>query len=100
MARLHETQLRGRFDQPRDPPAQREFPGAQFLGESRLRLRQVNLAEATNGVVDVLGRVADGTRDLAEDALHLVALLHLQFAPPVGEVNDHERFDVDRLAGG
>ena len=59
--------------------------------------REVDVGEHLDGVLQLVRVVADLARELGQDARDLVALVALELAQPVGQLDDRERLDEQRL---
>ena len=67
--------------------------------QAALRDGQIDLREALDRVDEVVARIADRSRELADDALDLAPFLNLQFAPAVAEFDHGEWLYINRRPG-
>ncbi len=89
MAGGDELDVAGRLDRAAAPAARERSAGE----------RDVDRGQHLDGVRKLVRVVADMPRELGQDPRHLVALVALELAQPVGELDDRERLDEQRLAG-
>ncbi len=87
MARGDELDVVRRLDRAAAPAARERAAGE----------REVDVGEHLDGVRELVRVVADLARELGQDARDLVALVALELAQPVGQLDDRERLDEQRL---
>ena len=88
VARRDQLDVVGRLDGAAAPAARERAAGE----------REVELGQHLDGRGHVGCRGADLARQLGQDARDLVALVALELAQPVGQLDDRERLDEQRLA--